>query len=151
MKFRNYKKEDKSELKKIIAQYWTDEEFLLEVENSLTNNQYEFYVVEDSNNIVGFGGTKKISPHFVSYVKTDNPIELYILSSKEKNKGVGSFLLKELLNLLKERGFTEILCYSPNTHKDSWIFYENFGFSKCGIIEDPEDGYPGMLWRKEIK
>jgi len=59
-------------------------------------------------------------------------------------------LVSKVIEEIKKLNFTEIACYSPETHNSSWKFYEKLGFIRHGIIKDPDDGYPGMLWRKLI-
>lgn len=75
---------------------------------------------------------------------------MYVIASKLQNEGIGSMLVQKVIEEAKSLHFTEIECYSPETHSSSWKFYEKLGFTKHGIIKDPDDGYPGMLWKKVI-
>jgi N-acetylglutamate synthase-like GNAT family acetyltransferase len=150
MKIRNYNKKDKTAVQDIFAKYWTDKEFLDELEENLDNDKVYFYVAEKDNEIVGVAGFREALEHLRVYAETKNPAELYIIASKEKSKGTGNILAQEVIKKAKGLDFTEIECYSPETHNSSWRFYEKLGFTKYGIINDPDDGYPGMLWIKII-
>lgn len=150
MKTREYNKKDEVEVKNIFAQYWTDTEFLNELTEELYAGTYKFDVAEKDGEIVGVAGLREAPMHLRSYANTEKPAELYIIASKYKNKGIGNLLGQKIINEAKKLGFTEMVCYSPETHNSSWKFYEKIGFTKHGIIKDPDDGYPGMLWKKII-
>lgn len=150
MVFRKYENKDKGEVADIFSKYWTDEEFLDELSKSLCSKECYFYVATEGEEVLGVVGLRNIPKYLSKYSDTDNPVELYVIASKYQNKGSGSFLLEKIINEVKDIGFTEILCYSPETHRDSWDFYERQGFLKSGIINDPDDGYPGMLWIRSV-
>lgn len=149
MKFRKYDKRDFIYIEKICSQYWNDKNFLAEISEKLDSSSCNFYIVEnEEKEILGFGGFRDAPIHLRKNIVTKTPAELYIIASKYKNKGVGSFLCEKIIEEAKKLNYTEMLCYSPETHAASWKFYENLGFVKLGIIKDPEDGFPGMLWQK---
>lgn len=148
--FRKFQKSDQSAVLEIFSSYWTDPEFLKELAQELNNMACIFYVAEENSEIVGVAGLRNASTHLSTHANTDRPAELYIIASKYQNKGVGTFLGQKIIEEAEKLKFTEILCYSPETHNDSWKFYEKLGFTKQGIINDPDDGYPGMLWQKII-
>lgn len=150
MKIRNYHKEDKSAVQNIFAQYWTDKEFLNELAENLDKHEMHFYVAEKDDEIVGIVGFREAPEYLRLHAETKNPAELYIVASKTQKEGVGSFLVEKMLQEAKNLSFTEIECYSPETHNSSWKFYEQLGFTGGGIIKDPDDGYAGMLWRKIV-
>ena len=150
MEIRNYNKKDKVAVQHIFAKYWTDREFLDELEKNLDGGEVYFYVAEKYDEIIGVAGFRKAPKYLRDYAETENPVELYIIASKEKNKGFGNTLAQKIIEKAKKMNFTEIECYSPETHNSSWEFYEKLGFKKHGIINDPDDGYPGMLWRKVL-
>ncbi len=150
MKFRKYNKKDKIVVQNIFKKYWTDEEFLEEIAENMENDNMHFYVTEEDDEVVGVAGLREAPKYLRDYAETKNPAELYIIASKIKNKGFGNKLAQKVIEEAKKLGFTEIECYSPETHNSSWKFYEKLGFTKHGIINDPDDGYPGMLWKKVI-
>lgn len=150
MKVREYGEKDKSAIEKIFTKYWTDEEFLSELAKNIDGCKMHFYVAEKDDEIVGVAGFREATEYLRVYAKTKNPAELYIVASQLQNEGIGSMLVQKVIEEARNLCFTEIECYSPETHNSSWKFYEKLGFTRHGIIKDPDDGYPGMLWRKII-
>lgn len=150
METREYNQQDEDQVKSIFAQYWTDPEFLNELEKNLKFTDCNFYVADKDGEIVGVVGIRK-APSFLSvHASTNNPVELYVIASKKQNEGIGSLLGQKMIEKTKDLGFTEIVAYSPETHSSSWQFYEKLGFTQGGIIKDPDDGFPGMLWKKVV-
>lgn len=143
MKFRKYTKEDKSSVNEIFRLYWTDSEFLEELNTEL--EKVDFWVAEENGEIIGVLGTRPAP----KYLGDSESLELYIIASKTKEKGLGSALLKYVEKQVPEK-YKHLVLYSPETHESSWGFYERNGFESGGIIKDPEDGYPGILWKKSI-
>ena len=150
MKIRNYSGKDKEAVQNIFTKYWTDEEFLSEIEKNIDECKMHFYVAEKDDAVVGVAGFREAPEYLRFYAETKNPAELYIVASKLQNEGIGSILVQKIIEEARNLFFTEIECYSPETHDSSWKFYEKLGFTRHGIIKDPDDGYPGMLWRKII-
>ncbi|MBI5798473.1 MAG: GNAT family N-acetyltransferase [Candidatus Yonathbacteria bacterium] len=147
MKIRDYSENDRDAVQNIFTKYWTDEEFLSELAKNIDERKMRFYVAEKDDAVVGVAGFREAPEYLRVYAETKNPAELYIVASKLQNEGIGSALVQKVVEEAKNLFFTEIECYSPETHNRSWKFYEKLGFTKHGIIRDPDDGYPGMLWR----
>ena len=138
MTFRKYTKEDKVPVNEIFRLYWTDPEFLAELNTEL--DKADFWVAEENREIVGVAGTRPAP----EYLGGSGLLELYVIASKTKNKGVGSVLLQYVEKHIPEK-YKCLVLYSPETHQSSWGFYEKNGFKSEGLVSDPEDGYPGML------
>lgn len=134
----------------IFKQYFNDPEFLSELDESLTDSEAIFYVLTEYRDVMSIVGVRKVTNYLLKHTQTENPLELYIIASKNKGKGAGSKLCNFIIKEAKILGYTEIICYSPETHESSWKFYEHIGFVSNGIVNDPDDGYPGMLWRKVL-
>lgn len=152
MLVRNLEPSDQKSVNEIFRLYWNDHEFIEEIEEKINsflkgNKKVGFYIVEKEGEIVGIGGFRSVEDYLGEYAKTKKPAELYILASKYKRQGIGKILGEKMLEEIEKLGFSEILCYSPETHADSWIFYDKLGLKRHGIIKDP-DSYPGMLWLK---
>lgn len=150
MEIRNYNEHDKSAVQVIFAKYWTDKEFLNELTKNIEGNQISFYVAEKNDDIVGVAGFRQAPEYLCTHATTENPAELYIIASKLQQEGIGNALVQKVIREARNQSYTEIECYSPETHESSWKFYEKLGFTQYGIINDPDDGYPGMLWVKLI-
>ncbi len=150
MLVKKYNKSDKTQVEDIFRMYWTDAEYLDELAEALSSDSCNFYAVEDNGEIVGVAGFRKADNFLREYTTTPNPAELYIIAAKHKGKGIGNILCEHIIGVCKEQRFTEIICYSPETHNSSWRFYESAGFTREGIVNDPDDGFPGMLWKKVL-
>lgn len=160
MIIRGLKKEDMEQVENIFRMYWTDKEFLAELSEKLQayvehreeyySQTYRFYVAEEDSEIVGVAGIRKAPGYLQVCATTNNPAEFYILAAKYKSKGIGESLRRKRVEEARNLGFTEILFYSPESHKNSWGFHDRLGFERYGTITDP-DGYPGMVWRKRIE
>lgn len=148
MQIKKYNKSYEEQVKNIFTLYWTDVEFLDELSTALNSSSCNFYIAQENNEITGVVGVRKADNFLKDHVSTDNPAELYVIASKYKGKGIGSILSNYIIEEYSKMNYTEMICYSPETHNDSWKFYENSGFAKHGIVNDPDDGYPGMLWSK---
>lgn len=147
MQIKKYNKNNKEKVENVFKLYWNDPEFLSELSENLESDNCKFYTALDGDNLCGVIGIRRVGNFLKKYISTNKAIELYIIASKAKNKGVGTVLFKNILNKCKKYGYTEIICYSPETHNDSWRFYEKNGFTSLGIVTDPDDGCPGMLWK----
>ena len=143
MKFRKYTKEDATSVNDIFAQHWTDSEFIEELNEELM--KADFWVAEDTGEVIAVAGVRPSPPHLGS----ETSLELYIIAAKQQGMGVGSQLLEYVETHIPDE-YDELVLYSPETHKNSWRFYERNGFERGGSIVDPDDGHPGMLWRKMV-
>ncbi len=150
MKVKDYDEKYEKEVKKIFSQHWTDNEFLDELSEELEGKKSTFYIAQQDDEVVGIAGLRVAPEHLHVHTGGDKIAELYIIASKYQNKGIGTVLGQKIIEEAKKLGFTEVVVYSPETHSSSWKFYEKVGFTRLGIIKDPDDGYPGMLWQKNI-
>jgi len=80
------------------------------------------------------------------FTETDNPAEFYVAAVKNKGKGVGTLLMNEKIQTLKQKGYTEIIFFSGETHKDSWGFHDASSFERVGKMSAP-NGEVGNVWR----
>lgn len=146
-------------MEQIFALYWTDPEFLKKLSDKLDmcvdqtqkyiDKKYRFFVAEENGEIIGIAGLRKAPDHMRLYAKTEKPAEFYVLASKYKGRGIGKALRLKRIEEAKKLGFTEIVLYSPNSHKDSWGFHDKLGFERVGEAIAP-DGEPGMIWRRVL-
>ena len=154
MIIRDFEQKDRKAVEEIFAMYWTDPEFLEKLGEKLerciqgTDTQgFRFFVAEENGEIVGVAGMRRAPDHMKVYATTQNPVEFYVLAAKYKNKGIGQALRLKRMEEAKRLGFTEIVFYSPDSHKESWSFHDKLGFERVGSAVAP-DGEPGMIWRK---
>lgn len=145
---RNFKKSDIEDIENIYALYWgEDREFLEKLYKRLEDESGITYLVaEENEEILGVSGFRKAPMHMLSFTETSNPAELYILAVKHKGKGVGEVLVKETLSQAKSMGYSEMVLYSGETHKDSWGFYDYLKFKRLGPALAP-NGEAGQIWQ----
>jgi L-amino acid N-acyltransferase YncA len=79
------------------------------------------------------------------YATTENPVEFYVLASKYEGKGIGTALRNKRIEEAKRLGYTEVIFYSPESHKESWAFHDSSGAERVGLVS--VDGEPGCVWR----
>ena len=161
MIIRDFKEEDLGEVEKIFSTYWTDPEFLEETSRELykfidqtkeaKRRNYRFFVAEDRGKVLGIAGMRSAPDHMKVYTKTPDPVEFYISAVKKghRRKRIGNTLRVRRLEEAVKLGYTEVVLYSPDSHKESWIFHDRHGFKRVGPAVAP-DGEPGIIWRKEL-
>ena len=159
MIIRNFQKTDREAVEAIFALYWTDPVFLKELSDKLQifiddtqecrQQVLHFFVAEEEGEVIGIGGFMTASDYLREYAKTDNPVEFYILASKHRGRGIGGDLRIKMIEEAKKLGFTEVLFYSPNSHKEPWSFHDSLGSKRLGEVIAP-DGEPGQVWRGSL-
>jgi ribosomal protein S18 acetylase RimI-like enzyme len=83
------------------------------------------------------------------FTHSKNPAELYIIAVKNRGRGIGTLLITEVLKEVAELGYSEIVLYSGETHKESWEFYDNYGFKRVRGALAP-DGEKGFVWTMDL-
>lgn len=145
MTIREFKEKDREEVENIFSKYWNDPIFLKELSDALISNPSKFYIAEEDNEIVGIVGHKDTPDYLKEFAKTENPLELYVIASKYKRKGIGKILKLKIIEVAKKEGFSEILLFSPGTHDDSWEFHDILNFKRMGEVTPPDDD-KGHVW-----
>ena len=152
---RELHKDDVEQVQKIFELYWTDDEFLEKLRNRLTQflgnspemieQGFKYFIAEENGEVVGIAAMRKPPEKMRVYAKTSNPVEFYVLASKYKNRGIGTALRDKRIEEAKKLGCTEVLFYSPESHKESWKFHDSSGGERiCPVAIDDE---PGCIWR----
>lgn len=152
---RELKMEDVEAVRGILDLYWDGElkerfiqrmiGFLDKTPESI-ENKYRCFVAEDNGEIVGMAVSRNAPEHMKQYVETNNPVELYLLAVKNKNKGIGSALREKRIEEARMEGYTEAVFYSAESHKNSWGFHDNSDFKRTGPAMAP-NGEKGFIWR----
>lgn len=160
MIIREFQKNDTGAVEGIFALYWTDSGFLKKLSEKLemcvqqtkecAEKQYRFFVAEENNEVVGIVIIRKAPEAMRLYTQTENPAELYVIASKYKNRGIGKALRAKAMEIMKDMGFTEVVFYSPESHKESWDFHDQLGFERVeGVVSFDDE--PGRIWRKKLE
>ncbi|MDP2641705.1 MAG: GNAT family N-acetyltransferase [bacterium] len=155
---RELRKEDIDQVQQIFEMYWTDDEFLEKLKNRLKQvvedspeikeQSFKYFVAEESGEIVGIAAMRTPPEKMKKYATTDNPVEFYVLASKYEGRGIGTALRNKRLEEAKRLGYTEVLFYSPESHKESWKFHDSSGGER--IYPVSIDDEPGCIWRIKI-
>lgn len=155
---RELKKEDAEAVKGILGLYWDGElkeRFIQRMMNFLDKTpesieqKYKYFVAEENGEIVGVGVSRNAPEHMKQYVQTNNPVEFYLLAVKDMNRGIGTALGEKMFGEAKNDGYTEVVFYSAESHKDSWDFYDNSDFKRAGPSVAP-NGEKGFIWRRDF-
>lgn len=149
MIIREFAEKDRKDVEEIFLKYWNDPIFLKELSDALTDNPSKFYVAKDNNEIIGIVGHKNTPDYLKEFAKTDNPLELYVIASKYKRKGIGKILKSKIIEVAQKNGFSEILLFSPGTHDSSWEFHDTLNFQRIGEVTPPEDE-EGYVWSRVL-
>lgn len=98
--------------------------------SDLTNPTGCFLVAENDNQLVGYinGGEKKIPYRRSKYFEIDT----MAVDPQIQGQGVGSALIKALVDVVKPRGFTKLYVNSYVRNQSALNFYQKNGFD---IIE----------------
>ena len=67
--------------------------------------------------------------------KSDASIEMFIVDSKHRGKGVGSELLERFLRAAEDAGSSLVTVYTDD-RMSNWEFYERRGFRRVGTFYD---------------
>lgn len=149
MQITNFTEQDREQVESIFSMYWNDPIFLKELSDAITDNPEKFYVAKDRDEVVGVLGYKNPPDYFNEFVKTDNPVELYVIASKYKRKGIGMNLKEKMIDVAREKGFSEIVLFSPGTHDSSWEFHDTLNFQRMGEVTPPDDDV-GHVWSRVL-
>lgn len=71
----------------------------------------------------------------VKMPRSDASIEMFIVNSKQRGRGIGTELIDRFLWAAEEAGSTLVTVYSDDRMSD-WQFYERYGFEKIGTFHD---------------
>jgi len=155
MIIRKLEERDKKQVENIFDLYWNDSfrenlqeklEGYLERNDNIISQNFNMFVLEEDNYILGVAAYRDAPSHMIEYVSTSKPAEMYVVAVKEKGKGVGTKLRDYRIQTAREEGFTELLFFSGESHKDSWGFHDNSDFERVSEALAP-NGEKGYIWR----
>ena len=72
--------------------------------------------------------------------KSDSSIEMFIVDSKHRGRGVGTELVDRFLRAAKDAGASLVTVYSDD-RMSNWQFYEKRGFTRVGTFYDNITSY----------
>lgn len=151
MNIRPLQESDVSQVEAIFDMYWHDSfrpRLSDKIQAHLNGQNFTFLVAENGVEIVGVAGIRKAPERMMHFAKTTNPAEFHVMAVKERGKGLGKQMAVHILDELKKSGYTEILFFSGETHKETWAFYDKYS-ERAGEDTAP-NGEKGFVWRKEV-
>lgn len=118
--------------------FWNYSILKSELENS---NSY-YIVVKDNSNIVGFAGIKLVIP--------DCDIMNIVVKKDFRNQGLGSLLLKNLINLAKSLGVRNIFLEVDEKNAPAISLYNKYGFKTISKRKNYYKENDAIIMNKEI-
>lgn len=101
--------------------FWNYSVFKSELESDSSH----YLVVKDNSKIIGFAGIKVTVP--------DCDIMNIVVKKDFRNQGIGSLLLKELINLSKSLNVKNLFLEVNERNTPAISLYNKFGFKKISI------------------
>ncbi len=98
--------------------FWNYSVFKSELESDSSH----YLVVKDNSKIIGFAGIKVTVP--------DCDIMNIVVKKDFRNQGIGSLLLKELINLSKSLNVKNLFLEVNERNTPAILLYNKFGFKK---------------------
>lgn len=89
--------------------------------NDIENAFEAFYCLIDKDNVIGTVALKKIDDYTVE-------LKALYLDSSYRGKGLGSRMIKKVIDEAKNRGFKRIVLDSMSQYKEALRLYGKFGF-----------------------
>lgn len=114
-----------------------------------------YYVATLGEEVLGGMGFKT-DPHerVAAYARTGRAVEIMnaYISSKARNSGVGSALLRRIEEEARAMGFLEVLVNSgPRYAESGWGFYDKVLGDKLGFIANfYGEGFHAAVWGEEL-
>ena len=100
-----------------------------------------FYCLLDNDEVIGTVALKKIDDHTVE-------LKSLYLDSRYRGKGLGSRMMRRVIDDAKERRYKSIVLDSMSQYKDARKLYERFGFRDTGRYND--NAYADVFMRLEL-
>ena len=118
--------------------FWNYDIFKTELESK--NSKY--IKAKVGNEIVGFAGVK---------VVLEQADIMYIVTKKNfRNKGIGSLLLKSLIDICKKLNVSSIMLEVDENNLSAIHLYENFGFEVLSTRKNYYGTNSALIMRKEF-
>ena len=119
--------------------FWNYSVFKSELESPASH----YLVVKDNSKIIGFAGIKVILP--------DADIMNIVVKKDFRNNGIGSLLLKELIDLSKSLNIKNLFLEVNEKNTPAISLYNKFGFRKIGIRKNYYKDNNAIVMRLDLK
>lgn len=111
--------------------------------SELESDSSHYLVVKDNSKIIGFAGIKVILP--------DADIMNIVVKKDFRNQGIGSLLLKELINLSKSLNIKNLFLEVNEKNTPAISLYNKFGFKKISIRKNYYKNNNAIVMRLDLK
>ncbi len=112
------------------------------LKDELNCNNSKYIVAKLNNNVVGFAGLK---------IMVDEVDIMNVVVKKDlRNQGIGSLLLKNLINLAKELNASSISLEVMEENYPAIHLYQQFGFEKCGLRKNYYENKNGIIMKRTL-
>jgi len=119
--------------------FWNYSVFKSELESPTSH----YIVVKNNSKIIGFAGIKVILP--------DADIMNIVVKKDFRNQGIGSLLLKELINLSKSLNIKNLFLEVNEKNTPAISLYNKFGFKKISIRKNYYKNNNAIVMRLDLK
>lgn len=119
--------------------FWNYSVFKSELESDSSH----YLVVKYNSKIIGFAGIKVILP--------DADIMNIVVKKDFRNQGIGSLLLKELINLSKSLNIKNLFLEVNEKNTPAISLYNKFGFKKISIRKNYYKNNNAIVMRLDLK
>lgn len=132
--------------------YHDVEEMISECTRDIQNGNIDIFVLYDKGTLVGELRIMYNSEDGISAIQ-GRRVYLFAFRVREdfQNKGYGTYLLKEVLALLKEKGYNEFTVGVEDDNERAIHMYQNMGFTEFLLRKQEEyqgDAYEYNLYLK---
>ncbi len=134
--------DDLNQIKNILFSdfddFWNYSIFKSELENS---NSY-YLTAKDKSKIVGFAGIKVSIP--------DADIMNIVVRKNYRKHGIGSFLMRELINFASSLGVRNLFLEVNEKNSSAISLYQKFNFKEISIRKNYYNENNAIIMKKEI-
>lgn len=148
LRIRSLEQKDIPQVENIFDKYWFGY-FRSHLSDKLKLMDMNWVVAEQENEIVGVAVSREAPEQMRLYSETESVIEFYVVAVKYQGQGIGTTLRDERMEQARKAGYKEMVFFSGETHKDSWIFHDDSEFKRVGEHVAP-DGERGFIWLMEL-
>lgn len=142
VKITNMTLDDLNDIKDILISDFDDFWNYSILKSELESPNSYYLVARDNSNIVGFAGIKLVIP--------DGDIMNIVVKKDFRKKGLGSLLLKNLIDLAKSLGVKTIFLEVDDKNFPAISLYNKFGFKNISKRKNYYKENDAIIMNKEI-
>lgn len=94
---------------------------------------YPILVMEDSGEVIGYGGYGSFRPAQGYRLTVEHTIHI---AQNHRRRGIGKLILTELISMARESGYHLMIGAIDSGNEASIKFHHDFGFTECARIRE---------------